>query len=549
MNKMAADVHSVVSTVTDNLTLEWIKDSLGASNCVTEQPDVSEARIDSIREYSPQHSPMVHVLTDLDTPSGLLNVNNDRHEQFSQNDLPPSQLSDFTPNQTCIAMLDQELDGLPRDSYIQKLIELTHESENVITWYRTLLLSRARDIEGCPLGQLINRKSTNVSTSIEKYARDCFMLSQFCNGNKTSIEEIFRKDDKPKQSVGVNNTSVNASLIELRATLQSALQRISDLEKRESTNENAVKTLKCENEKLKSEIHTLTETLEECKSDYKRKLTQYDSNFKLLNQQIKHIGDFDFVNCTESIKSLEKDSERHNKILANVNKSIADLRVNCQKSYAEKVAPKGTPTKVDINSQQGIDEQTHPPNSVTSNGPGNLCNGQLNNGSSEGESGVSTHTEGPPYRDQEGGTGGDPGGTESQKLLRDEKQNGYRIPVRCQGVTEPTIIDDENCFRGVIKHKTARYYIAGIHPNTTRTSIIEFLEERGVHCTYLKLFKKKEGQRTLSAKLNINKEHVPCVEKRRFWPSGVFCREWLSNQEWNQRCYDEGDYNKTDYDK
>ena len=114
-------------------------------------------------EYSPQNSEFVHILTELGTPSRP-NVNND--DFVDSQCIQGSQMSNFVPNQDFIAMLDNELADLPKDSYIPKLIELTNESDDTITWYRSILASRAKSIDGCPVGKLFTRKSTNKSSSI-----------------------------------------------------------------------------------------------------------------------------------------------------------------------------------------------------------------------------------------------------------------------------------------------------------------------------------------------------------------------------------------------
>ncbi|CAC5381565.1 unnamed protein product [Mytilus coruscus] len=129
---------------------------------------------DTFKQYSPQNSQIVHILTDIGTPTRQ-NVNNDDSIIDSQDVQDSSQGIHFVPNQDFIAMLDQELIDLPRDSYIVKLIELTNNSDDTITWYRSMLTSRAKAIQGCPLGKLITRKSKNKSSSSQKYAKDCYL--------------------------------------------------------------------------------------------------------------------------------------------------------------------------------------------------------------------------------------------------------------------------------------------------------------------------------------------------------------------------------------
>jgi hypothetical protein len=43
-------------------------------------------------------------------------------------------------------MLDSELHNKARDTYIETLLDLTDATDNLLTWYRTLLTSRARGL-------------------------------------------------------------------------------------------------------------------------------------------------------------------------------------------------------------------------------------------------------------------------------------------------------------------------------------------------------------------------------------------------------------------
>ena len=63
-----------------------------------------------------------------------------------------SQLSQI-PNQNFIVMLDSELHSKAKDTYIETLLDLTDATDNLLTWYRTLLTRRARGPEKCPNGK------------------------------------------------------------------------------------------------------------------------------------------------------------------------------------------------------------------------------------------------------------------------------------------------------------------------------------------------------------------------------------------------------------
>lgn len=102
-------------------------------------------------------------------------------------------------SQSEIDNLDSNLQNLPKELYISKLLELCLSNESLILWYRGLLCTRARKFKDCPTGNLINRKTTKASSSAEKYARDCFTLYMFFYGEKHGIENVFEK--KTEQAI------------------------------------------------------------------------------------------------------------------------------------------------------------------------------------------------------------------------------------------------------------------------------------------------------------------------------------------------------------
>ena len=201
--------------------------------------------------YSPQNSEFVGLFT-----SGDANVSTFYHDLDTT---LPSQCSQSTADSTVILQqgdiekLDSELNNTPKDLYIQKLLQLTTHNEQLLMWYRNILSSRAKEIEGCPKGNLINRKSTKRGSSAEKIARDCFILYSFTHGSKSGIEEVYDKAKPPLETPKV-------AAVELRALTQSLLQRVSDLEKSQTEKDTTI-------QKLRSEITSLKSNLESVKSD------------------------------------------------------------------------------------------------------------------------------------------------------------------------------------------------------------------------------------------------------------------------------------------
>lgn len=124
--------------------------------------------------------------------------------------------------QSDIENLDSNLENLPKDMYISKLLDLCANSESTVCWYRNVLCSRAKRINECPQGNLVNRESTQCGTSAEKYAKDCFILYMFTLGKRSGIECVFDKNKNTNQS--------KINLVEIRVIIQSLTQRVTELE-------------------------------------------------------------------------------------------------------------------------------------------------------------------------------------------------------------------------------------------------------------------------------------------------------------------------------
>jgi hypothetical protein len=92
----------------------------------------------------------------------------------------------------------------------------------------------------------------------------------------------------------------------------------------------------------------------------------------------------------------------------------------------------------------------------------------------------------------------------------------YRTSVRLKGETENLFTTNDDFFTGVTKKRTARYYVSGIDPKSTRSGIITYLEQRDVHVTFLRLFNTKHNSYRTAAKLNVSESSASIVESPNF---------------------------------
>ncbi|CAC5372012.1 unnamed protein product [Mytilus coruscus] len=427
-------------------------------------------------EYSPQNSGFVRVFTEVGTPSQqkVNNVTNTNHEDDEFSYTQPSQESVYVPQQEFIAKLDYDLADLPKETYISKLIEKTNNSDDCLTWYRSTLASRAKSIQGCPTGKLYNRKSTTKSTSTSKYARDCYIIYMFLQGDKTQIDEVFRKDDN-KLSVVEHNSEV----------------------------------------------------------DYERKSTQNDAKFKVLSQSTKTLDDFDLNNFQQDIKTMNSELDRHNKLQSVMQKSLNELKLIVKPSYASITSPVRASGELNVSkplhsADTNKSQMNEHVNVQTTPGKNNGTEVTLKE-SDHLSSPVdhSKHFMSNPELDQL---------TETSEVPNKDQLN-FKIPVRVQGNTEEIKPLNKDIFVGVTPRKrSSRYYLSGIDNKSTRSGILQFLEVKGVNSTFLQLFHGKYNYSRISAKLNVTEESASIIETEAFWPAGVRCRRWLNNHDWQNRC-------------
>ena len=127
------------------------------------------------------------------TKDTLVNTNNQDSTSVNLSNSQSPDCNETVSNQSDIENLDEHLQNLPRDLYISKLLELCSSCESRISQYRNALCLRARSISDCPKGNLMIRKSTKQSSCAERYARDCYTLNMFINGEKSGIKHVFDK--------------------------------------------------------------------------------------------------------------------------------------------------------------------------------------------------------------------------------------------------------------------------------------------------------------------------------------------------------------------
>ena len=97
-------------------------------------------------------------------------------------------------NQEFFSKLDNILLNLPRELYIDRLIEQSNNCDETISMYRNILVNKARTSEKSPNGPLYARRITKVESSSKRYANDCYALQSFIdNDDPRALSETIAK--------------------------------------------------------------------------------------------------------------------------------------------------------------------------------------------------------------------------------------------------------------------------------------------------------------------------------------------------------------------
>ena len=105
-----------------------------------------------------------------------------------------------------------------------KLIELTNNSADYLTWYRSALPSRTKSLQGCPTGKLVTGKYTTKGSSSFKYARNYYIQYMFLQRDTDQIDEDFRKEDNRVIVTDQSSESVNIEMIEMSTNIDKSGQ-------------------------------------------------------------------------------------------------------------------------------------------------------------------------------------------------------------------------------------------------------------------------------------------------------------------------------------
>jgi len=231
---------------------------------------------------------------------------------------------DFRLDSIVMDRLDVELCGLPKDLYIGNLKDLCGENEESVSYYRTELSKRARNVnhDKAPAGILKDRRKSSKFPLIDKYALDCYLLQQFLDSNVNDVDELFRKPSvsQSQPCIGTRSQSSEKNdLSLLKETVASLQSDVLQLKKRSKETEENVDSV---TRKITTDLESLLSELLETREVITQNINVYVSSGRdpTLSDGLRSI--------TSAISKLENG--------ANID-GLMDTQVTEKRDYKERI--------------------------------------------------------------------------------------------------------------------------------------------------------------------------------------------------------------------
>lgn len=232
-----------------------------------------------------------------------------------------------------VSHLSESIKSLPQASFIDCVIDVSNGCTDEISNAKEYLVTRARQLEGCPISRTIKRRKKGQETDDSfnrRLAADCYKLLLFIEGGPSGeIQDVFRPvsnaDMWDKDSTIVSASQITAEptrqqqpaydkdiVSSLKATVQQVLERMLELDKE----------LKDVTLGLNKEIRELKRELAEAKADHSAKRKEIrERNCEKENQIRECIENIRGEN-TKCFKEIKNASCNMNEIHDSLEKQI-----------------------------------------------------------------------------------------------------------------------------------------------------------------------------------------------------------------------------------
>lgn len=174
--------------------------------------------------------------------------------------------------------MDNALLNLPRELYIDRLIEQTNNCDETISMYRNILVNKARTSEKCPNDPLYARRTTKLESSSKRYANDCYALQSFIdNDDPRALSETIAKRRATVKSEPSEPVDPTTPLVSISSTMKIEL---AELKSQVLELKGTVRMLKLEQNKDKNSINELEKCVQVLTKDLKNAKQLFEKQFK-----------------------------------------------------------------------------------------------------------------------------------------------------------------------------------------------------------------------------------------------------------------------------
>ena len=200
------------------------------------------------------------------------------------------------------------------ESYIESILSFLHGKEGLITWYRSILICRLKGVHENPLfsNAPVQRKNTTKSSSAYKYAKDCFNLNSFINGDMTApVDDIFTcRSAKMSQSIECQAESQQEKSIDIACTkqlIQSLRQEVNEIKKSHSE---TIKNLESQINILKKDQRALKLVVSRLEDELNAKSVLYRAKIKEMSSATKDLEHLNPFELNTRMNALEVNNKR-----------------------------------------------------------------------------------------------------------------------------------------------------------------------------------------------------------------------------------------------
>lgn len=248
------------------------------------------------------------------------------------------------------------MQNLPKELYVEKLIELTSSNEKYIIDYRTSLCSKAKTFDNCPPGNLTIRKTTKNCSSIIKYANDCFALTMFCNGETPTIlaDVLDKCKNKPPEFP-------KTTIVQIRSTIQGLLERVTKLEDNQSKSGKTIQVLKKTIADLQTKNNSLQTENDQLRDRFNAHATSCETARKNTNSTIKRLEGLDYTEYQMNYEKSKIELSRLSRLCTSLQKQITDTKTKLKIIIPQSPSPLENNTQKADNTMSQMSDFTHEP--------------------------------------------------------------------------------------------------------------------------------------------------------------------------------------------